>query len=245
MLRAWGLNNEGQITVPTDLGTVIQVAAAYRRTLAVNSTGTVRAWGFGAFGENTVPGDLGTVIQVASGAYHNVALESGGTVRTWGVNGSGQLTAPGDLGPVVQVAAGSYHTVALQSDGTARAWGSYGNGQPVSVPPVGGVVTQIGVGEGSFIAVISASADELASHITDQVTALTACEAEAAVVTTQTAPLARGDVDNDGAVGQQDLQRLLRHWGSNSAAENTGDLKEISRSVKATLKAIKRSRRGN
>ena len=242
-LRAWGSNSEGQTTVPSDLGTAVQVAAAYRRTLAVNSAGTVRAWGFGAFGENTVPGDLGTVIQVASGMYHNVALQSDGTVRVWGVNGSGQLTIPGDLGPVVQVAAGAYHSVALQSDGAARAWGSYETGVAVSVPPVSGVVTQIGVGAGSFIAVISAGADELASHITDQVTALSACEAEAAVVTTQNAPLARGDVDNDGAVGQQDLQQMLRHWGPNSAAENTGDLKQISRSVKAALKAIKQSRR--
>ena len=244
-VRAWGFNDLGYADVPVDLGTVIQVASGDYHALALQSGGTVRAWGYGGFGQLDVPGDLGTVIQVAAGEHHSLALQSDGTLRAWGLNNEGQATVPTDLGTVVQVAAGAYHSVALQSDGAARAWGSYENGQAVAVPAVSGVVTQIGVGSGSFIAVISASADELASHITDQVTALSACEAEAAVVTTQNAPLARGDVDDDGTVGQQDLQRLLRHWGSNSAAENSGDLKEISRSVKAALKAIKRSRRGN
>ena len=89
----------------------------------------------------------------------------------------------------------------------------------------------------------NAASSAASTQVTSLQGQLADCEAASAAATTASTTRGRGDVDNDGAVGQQDLQRLLRHWGSNSAAENTGDLKEISRSVKAALKEIKRSRR--
>jgi hypothetical protein len=185
-------------------------------------------------------------LAVAGGVVQSAPSPHGwGTAKAWGNSEAGQTTVPADLGKVIQVAAGGYHTVALQSDGKVRAWGYNGYSQ-TDVPADLGVVTQIGLGSSAYhVVVIAATAGELASHITDQLTALSDCEDSKAVATTQGTTRARGDVDDDGAVGQQDLQRLLRHWGSNSAAENTGDLKEISRSVKAALKAIKLSRRGN
>ena len=113
-----------------------------------------------------------------------------------------------------------------------------------AVPSDLGVATQIAAGcAGYHCVAIAATAGELASHITDNTAALSDCEDSKAEANAKGTTRGRGDVNDDGAVGQQDLQQLLRHWGPNSAAENTGDLKEISRSVKAALKAIKQSRR--
>jgi alpha-tubulin suppressor-like RCC1 family protein len=182
-------------------------------------------------------------MRVAAGYDHTVALESAGTVRAWGSNDVGQTDVPVDLGQVIQVAAGYNFTVALQANGAVRAWGLNDYGQ-TAVPSDLGVATQIAVGCVGYHGVaIAATAGELASHITGNTAALSDCEAATTVATTQGTTRGRGDVNDDGAVGQQDLQQLLRHWGPNSAAENTGDLKEISRSVKAALKEIKRSRR--
>jgi alpha-tubulin suppressor-like RCC1 family protein len=83
---AWGYNGGGHTTVPTDIGTVIQVAAGGRHTVALQSDGKVRAWGFNEYGQTDVPNNLGTVIQVAAGRDYTVALQSDGKVRAWGYN---------------------------------------------------------------------------------------------------------------------------------------------------------------
>ena len=292
-VRAWGANFFGQTNVPGDLGTVTQVAAAGQFTVALQSGGTVRAWGQNDFGQTDVPTTLGTVIQVATGESHTVALQSDRTVRAWGSNEFGQTNIPTDLGTVIQVAAGYRHTIVLQSGGTVRAWGWNGAGQ-IDVPSNLGIVTQIGTGGDAHTVVISATAAELANHIIEQapteqvgITGITAaalfaqvtslqsdllvkttalsncetdktglqgdllikttelsdCETDKAAALALGALRARGDLDDSGAVGQQDLQRILQHWGANGAADNSARLKDIHKSIRASLKEIRRMRR--
>jgi hypothetical protein len=50
-------------------------------------------------------------------------------------------------------------------------------------------------------------------------------------------------LDDSGAVGQQDLQRILQHWGANAAADHSARLKDIRKSIRASLKEIRRMRR--
>lgn len=119
----WGVNDEGQSTVPGDLGAVIQVAAGSSHSLAVKSDGTVRAWGDDTAEQATVPADLTDVIQVAAGGAHSLALKSDGTVVAWGSVGSLQSTVPGTLSGVKAVAAGQSHSLALKDDGSVVAFG--------------------------------------------------------------------------------------------------------------------------
>ena len=72
---------------------------------------------------------------------------------------------------------------------------------------------------------------------------MSACETAKAAVTTQNASRGNGDVNDDSTVGEQDLQKLLLHWGASSSPQNSGNLKEISRSINSALKTIKLSRR--
>jgi alpha-tubulin suppressor-like RCC1 family protein len=44
-VRAWGYNDFGQTTVPSDLGASMAIAAGAYHTVALRTDGTVRAWG--------------------------------------------------------------------------------------------------------------------------------------------------------------------------------------------------------
>ena len=74
-------------------------------------------------------------------------------------------------------------------------------------------------------------------------TELSDCETDKAAALALGALRARGDLDDSGAVGQQDLQRILQHWGANAAADNSARLKDIHKSIRASLKEIRRMRR--
>jgi alpha-tubulin suppressor-like RCC1 family protein len=230
--------------------------------VAINLAGNVRAWGNNGYGGCVVPTDLGVCTAIAAG-YHTVALRPDGLVRAWGGdNKSGQCDIPGDLGVCTSIAAGKNHTVALQQNGVVRAWGENGYGQSY-VPADLGVCTAISAAEYQTVALgvdtfaLAASNTELPAanaslaeqraalqaEVLAKTTALGNCETSNAALTTQVATQSRGDSNGDGTIGQTDLQRLFLHWGPSSAAENSGDLKAISRSVKSVLKAIKLSRR--
>jgi uncharacterized repeat protein (TIGR01451 family) len=129
----WGLNNDGQSSVPGGLTDAVAVAAGGYHSLAVRSDGTVVAWGSNSYGQTTVPPGLGTVTQVAGGAFHSLALKADGTVVAWGHNGYGQATVPAGLSGVTAISAGNYHSLALKGDGTVVAWGMNYFGQG-SVP---------------------------------------------------------------------------------------------------------------
>jgi hypothetical protein len=235
--------------------------------------GTLSVWGDNSSGQRNVPGGLASVTQIAAGGKHTVALKAIGTLSVWGDNSSGQCNVPAGLTeiPLIQVAAGELHTVALTPSGEVWAWGDNSAGQCAGSASLQ-AVSQISAGcLGRFNLAISATATTLmekvaagasanaallvanaalesqVSGLQSQVAAtqaeVSACETAKAAVTTQSASRGNGDVNDDGTVGEQDLQKLLLNWGASSSPQNSWDLKEISRSINSALKAIKQSRR--
>ena len=135
----WGLNDNGQLNIPSGLTPARGLAAGQNHTVALLNLygGTVSCWGLNTSGQCTVPPELLGISQIAAGYNHTVALTSAGTVVCWGLNTSGQCTVPAGLTGVTRVAAGEAYTVALQSDGTVKGWGSNSSNQctaPVTSP---------------------------------------------------------------------------------------------------------------
>lgn len=114
-LRCWGLNDEGQLGIGSD---VYSLAAP-----------------------GAVTGLAGPVQSVATGSSLSCAVYVDGRVGCWGGNGAGQLgdggsasrNAPGALVALGQAAsavtAGSRHACALLVDGSVRCWGANESGQ--------------------------------------------------------------------------------------------------------------------
>ncbi|MEM9235970.1 MAG: putative Ig domain-containing protein, partial [Verrucomicrobiota bacterium] len=145
VLLGWGLDADGQSSIPPGLGDVIGVSAGLRHNLVLRSDGTVAAWGENDDGQATVPVGLTGVVAIAAGDFHGLALKDDGTVSAWGLDADGQATVPGGLSGVVAIAAGSSHSLALKSDGTVVAWGSDDEGQ-VTVPSGLDEVVSIAIG---------------------------------------------------------------------------------------------------
>lgn len=126
----WGLNDKGQIDVPSQLAEVSAVSTGDEFSVAVYASeqygiyGRVRAWGDNTYGQTKVPSDLRDVIAISTGSRHSLALKSDGTVVAWGDNTYGQADVPNDLKDVVAISAGSRHSLALKLDGSVVAWGA-------------------------------------------------------------------------------------------------------------------------
>ena len=132
---AWGANGDGQSTVPSGLGNVIDVKAGTSHSIGLKDDGTVVTWGSNIYGQRNVPAGLSNVVAIATLNNHSLALKSDGTVVAWGFNWAGQINVPSNLTNVTAVATGGSHTLALKSDRTVVAWGFNGFGQ--SSPPAG------------------------------------------------------------------------------------------------------------
>jgi alpha-tubulin suppressor-like RCC1 family protein len=123
----WGLGSSGQLGVSgstassstpvavTATGTalagrtIVQVAAGYYHTCALDSTGLVYCWGidkYGQLGNNTTS----TTAQPAATAVYTTGTPMAGRI-------------------IVQLAAGGQHTCALDSTGLVYCWGYGTNGQ--------------------------------------------------------------------------------------------------------------------
>jgi hypothetical protein len=71
-VRCWGLNDDGQATVPGNLGTAWGVTAGRFHTCAKLGSGQGRCWGANASGQSDVPtGIQGTIVEISAGGYHN------------------------------------------------------------------------------------------------------------------------------------------------------------------------------
>ena len=103
---AWGGNDDGQSTVPTNLNGVAAIAAGFFHNLALKEDGTVMAWGWNANNQSAVPVNLSGVIALAAGDYHTLALKGNVTVVAWGANNYGQTTIPANVIGVVALAGG-------------------------------------------------------------------------------------------------------------------------------------------
>ncbi|HEX9953072.1 MAG TPA: hypothetical protein VGB53_14980 [Rubricoccaceae bacterium] len=120
----WGSNAEGVLTIPSDVGDVIRVAAGREHVVALRTDGTVTAWGSGMDGQQTVPAGLSGVTQVAANDRTSYALRRDGTVVGWGL-----FPPPTGLADVAQISATGTLALALRRDGTVAAWGQEAFGQ--------------------------------------------------------------------------------------------------------------------
>jgi hypothetical protein len=137
---AWGDNNWGQGTVPTNLSKAVAVSAGANHNLVLRADGTVVAWGYNGYGQTDVPPGLHNVIAVAAGSYHSLALTRDGTVVAWGYNEHGESTVPTSLSNVIAIAAGEFQSLALRSDGKVVSWGWSAAGQTTVPVGLSGVI---------------------------------------------------------------------------------------------------------
>lgn len=144
-LRAWGLNADGQATVPTGLGMVRFAACGSFHSVAVRADGTVAAWGRNDYGQCNVPSDLANVRSLATAGEHTLAHLNDNSVRGWGRNDYGQAGIPADVGICQLIAAGNAHNVVVKQDGSVRCWGYNSDGE-CDVPPGVGTVSAISAG---------------------------------------------------------------------------------------------------
>ena len=153
LVRAWGSNAVGQLSVPSGLMGVVELDGGFGHTLARKADGTVGAWGQNDFGQATVPPGLRGVIAISASRWHSLALRADGTVVAWGRCNSGQCNVS-NLRNITAIAAGDEQTFALKSDGTVLAFGANYFGQ-MDVPAGLSSVVGIAAGYGHTLALKS------------------------------------------------------------------------------------------
>ncbi|GAB5562729.1 MAG: hypothetical protein SynsKO_43760 [Synoicihabitans sp.] len=147
----WGLNDEGQTTIPGGLDDAIAVTSGTTHALALKRDGTVVAWGSNHRGERDVPGDLTNVVQIAAGFRVSYALKSDGTVVEWGSANFTHTGLPDGLSDVIDISYYIFHGIALKADGTVAGWGQNNDGE-ITIPSNLGQVTQIAAGSSTSYA---------------------------------------------------------------------------------------------
>lgn len=138
LVTAWGLNSDGQVTVPQNLNGVVQISAGAFHSIALKNDGTVVAWGMNNYQQTSIPIGLDGIKAIAAGHFHNLALKNDGTVVAWGWNDHGQSSVPSNLSGVTAIKAGWAYSIALKSDGTVVTWGKKYDGLnelPMIDPP--------------------------------------------------------------------------------------------------------------
>ena len=154
-LWVWGYNHFGQLgdssktadTYPpfnlssSILANIVQVAAGYNDSYALDSSGNVWAWGFDFTATPTeILGPAVSsgprILRIAAGYNHGLAVDTGGNVWAWGLNNYGQLgngttgtsyVSPFKLtsfGTVASVVASTYESYAITTSGDVYGWGA-------------------------------------------------------------------------------------------------------------------------
>ncbi|MEY2845526.1 MAG: hypothetical protein RL076_1072 [Chloroflexota bacterium] len=128
----WGINLNGELTIPRTLSNIVQVTTGITHSAALNATGNATIWGHANVlkqGRN-----FSNIVQIASGDAHVVLLRNGGGVIVAGGT-TAQRTVPSDFNcggvilcnaarAAVAVAAGSDSSVVLSANGDVTQWGS-------------------------------------------------------------------------------------------------------------------------
>ncbi len=139
-LVTWGVNSQGQSTIPIKLATVLfdDVAAGNNYTIALSRAGRVYGWGANDYRQLNIPiAAHSGVTSIAAGPSHVLAIKAG-SVLCWGSDLSKQCSGkPAGLNGVVAVAAGNGYSLALKSSGKVIGWGKNTAGQ-VSIPSTAG-----------------------------------------------------------------------------------------------------------
>lgn len=151
-LRAWGLNDGGQVSDVPAGSDYVAVAAGDGHGLALKSDGTVVAWGQNADGQCDVP--FGIYKAVGAGARFSLAVRPEGSIAAWGDDDAGQVSEAPAGNDYVAVAGGLHFAVALRDNGTVVAWGDDRYGQ-VSEVPAGRSFVAIAAGDGHVVALRS------------------------------------------------------------------------------------------
>ncbi len=145
-LRGWGANAGNQISTPTGLTGVKQVACGSNHSYALKNDGTLAGWGQNNFNQLNTPAGLTGVKQVFCGDTYTYALKTDGTIIGWGYNSLGATSTPTGLSGIRMLACGPTHTIAVKSDGSIVGWGNGGYGQTTAPAGLTGV-TSAAVGD--------------------------------------------------------------------------------------------------
>jgi alpha-tubulin suppressor-like RCC1 family protein len=221
---AWGLNHNGQTSVPAGLPDAMRVTTTYNNTAIIDVAGQIHVWGWAAQGLNSAPS--GIYKEIDGGEYHFAALRSDGAVQCWGFNDAGQATVPQDLGTCLGVAAGggivgyvaTGHSIAITADGRIRCWGNNGWGQ-CAVPATaqsalavsaGGLHSLALMDDGSVMAWGFNGAGQITvpSGLAN-IGQITAGEQGSFAVET----CCVGDILRDSLINGADLGAMLSYWG--------------------------------
>jgi trimeric autotransporter adhesin len=132
---AWGLNSDGQTTVPAPNADFVAVAAGEQHSLGLKSNGRIIAWGWNGDGEANVPVPNADFVAVAAGYQLSLGLKSDGRIAAWGLNAFGMTNVPVPNADFVAMAAGYWHSLGLKSDGHIVAWGDNIYGQTTVPTP--------------------------------------------------------------------------------------------------------------
>ncbi|MCE2875096.1 MAG: FG-GAP-like repeat-containing protein, partial [Planctomycetaceae bacterium] len=129
-VRVWCRFTDGQATVPTTLGTCIDVAAGSTYSIALKPDGSVAAWGSGEV--VTTPPAVSGGARVFSGNTTGGMIKSDGSALAWGNNDYGLVAVPGT--PVVPIdfcVTTTHRTVLLDATGSID---TIGVAMPTTVP---------------------------------------------------------------------------------------------------------------
>jgi len=154
-IRAYGINDYGQLNIPTGLTNVLNIAAGGNANLALRRDGTVEAWGEDDF----PPAGLNSIVGIAKAPRDDVAFTDYGRVVGWGYH-VGVTPNPHH---VVAVACGGFRyclpsqdgfAAALTVDGKVVAWGGNAYNQ-TDVPTNMGKVVAIACGTTHGVALLA------------------------------------------------------------------------------------------
>ncbi|MGJ5819532.1 InlB B-repeat-containing protein [Paludibaculum fermentans] len=120
-----GTDNNGTLTIPSNLSNVIQVSASSGMVLALQSNGVVVPWG--SYAPHT-PAGLEPLTRIAALNSSTAAgIKPDGTVVVWSNNATPLTTIPSGVNNIVDIT-GEQLVMAVRNDGTVKAWGNTGYG---------------------------------------------------------------------------------------------------------------------